>query len=150
MMRRNFAVFIVILSIRCVGHAQERPCTVPESEIAMKEALGPPFQAWDALYKSYKLHGNCDDGIMAENYGESVARILVDHWSTLPRLASLARKNTDFRHFVLKHVDATLDMKDIEKIRTKAERQCPKGLHTLCDDLRKQATSALKEDASSP
>jgi len=113
MMRRNFAVFIIILSIRCIGHAQERPCTVAESEIAMKEALGSPFQAWDGLYKSYKLHGNCDDGIMSENYSESVARILVDRWGTLPRLASLARKDTDFRHFVLKHVDATLDMKDV-------------------------------------
>lgn len=133
-----------------IARGVERPCTVAESEVAMKEALGPPFQAWDALYKSYKVHGNCDDGIMAENYSESVARILVDHWTTLPRLASLARKDTDFRHFVLKHVDATLDMNDVVKVRTNAETQCPKKLQTLCDDLRKQAASALREDAAFP
>ena len=62
----------------------------------------------------------------------------------------LATKDAEFRHFVLKHIDATLDMKDVEMIRTKAKTQCPTGLHPLCADLRKQATSALKEDASSP
>jgi hypothetical protein len=53
-----------------------------------------------------------------------------------------------FRRFVLKHVDASLDGDDIKKIRTKATTQCPKGLRVLCDDLRKQADTALKEYAT--
>ena len=150
-MHRHAAGFVLIVSVCWIGHAQDRPCTVAESERALTEALTVTGRAsWDTLYKSYRLYGNCDDGAMGEGYSESVARILVDHWRSLPRLASLARKDADFRHFVLKHVDATLDMKDVEKIRTKAETQCPPGLHVLCDDLRKQATSALNMDASSP
>jgi hypothetical protein len=108
----------------------------------------PTLRTWEALYKSFRLYGYCDDGAVGEGYSESVARILVDHWNTLPRLASLARENADFRRFVLKHVDATLDMKDVEKIRKRAITQCPEGLHALCNDLTKQAEAALKEDAT--
>jgi len=148
---RHFAVSILVVSVCCIGHAQqERPCADAESERALTEALTATLRAWDTLYKSYRLYGNCDDGAIGESYSESVARILVDDWSTLRRLASLATKDAEFRHFVLKHIDATLDMKDVEMIRTKAKTQCPTGLHPLCADLRKQATSALKEDASSP
>jgi hypothetical protein len=48
----------------------------------------------------------------------------------------------------LKHVDASLDKDDLEKIKAKARAQCPKGLRILCDDLGQQADSALKEDVA--
>lgn len=141
----------MVVSVCCVGHAQqERPCAVAEGDRTVTEALTTTFRTWDTLYKSYRLYGNCDDGAIGENYSESVARILVDQWSTLRRLASLVRKDANFRQFVLKHIDATLEMKDVEKIGTKAKTQCPRGLQPLCADLRKQATSALKEGALSP
>jgi hypothetical protein len=75
-------------------------------------------------------------------------RILSDHWNTLPELARLARKDSQFRAFVIGHVDATLTMDDVRKIRKNAPTQCPMGLRTVCHDLAKQADAALKEDAS--
>ena len=137
-----------MLSIRCIGGSQERPCTVAESEIAMNEALKPPIQTWDALYKSYKLHGNCDDGIMGENYSESVARILADHWDTLPRFVQLAAKHAAFRAFVIRHLDATLNQEDVVKIKNSAQTHCPSGLRTTCNYLVKQADVALNDYAS--
>jgi hypothetical protein len=85
------------------------------------------------------LYRQCDDGAIGEGYSESVARILVDHWMTLPRLAQLARKDDEFRRFVLKHVDETLNHEDVESIRANAENVCPTRLRHLCDDLMKQA-----------
>jgi hypothetical protein len=124
--------------------AQQRPCNDAESQHA--EMRAGTLRSWDALYKSYTSYRRCDDGAIAEGYSESVARILVDHWSTLPRLAYLARRDVDFRRFVLRHVDATLDTNDVEKIRTNAKTLCPAGFRTLCDDLRKSADAALEED----
>src|SRR5205823_14440974 len=72
-------------------------------------------------------------------YSESVARILVDHWITLPRLAQLARNDNEFRHFVIKHVDETLNGDDVDTIRSNAKNVCPIGLHHLCDDLIKKS-----------
>jgi hypothetical protein len=73
---------------------------------------------------------------------------LVDHWNTLPRLAALVKLDPLFRKFVLGHVDATLNMTDVEKIKDKAEKQCPLGLGGLCGDLKKQAEAALKENGA--
>lgn len=108
------------------------------------------LRSWDALYKSYKLYRQCDDGAIAEGYSESVARILVDHWNTLPRLADLVAKDAAFQAFVIKHVDATLNMDDIEKVKKDADAKCPAGLRRTCQYLKRQATSALRETSSSP
>ena len=138
---------IVTLFSGHVGYAQQRPCNDVEARRALDAGM---LRSWDALYRSYKLYRQCDDGAIGEGYSESVARILVDHWNTLPRLAHLAEKDAEFRAFVMKHVDATLNMDDVEKIKKSAKTQCPTGLRTVCNDLTKQADSALKEDASSP
>jgi hypothetical protein len=115
------------------GHANSCPTLLKDST------------TWNALYTSFKLYRQCDDGVIGESYSESVARVLVDHWNTLPELAHLSRKDTEFRGFVLKHIDATLDPGDVAKIRKKASAQCPAGLKKLCGDVEKQAKLALKE-----
>ncbi len=92
----------------------------------------------------------CNDGAIGEGYSESVARILVDRWSSLAELAHLAEADDEFRSFVIKHVDATLNMDDVEKIKKSAETQCPITLRTLCSDLAQQARAGLKEGATAP
>jgi len=88
------------------------------------------------LCKSYTRYRQCDDAAIAEGSSESVGRILVDHWNTQPRLAYLARRNRDFRCFVLGHIDETLNLEDVNKIRANAESRCPTGLRDLCRDIR--------------
>jgi hypothetical protein len=139
---------IVTVFLAQVGYTQQRPCSNVEGRRALDEV--DMLRSWDALYTSYKSYRQCDDGALGEGYSESVARILVDHWNTLPQLARLARKDAEFRAFVIGHVDATLNMDDVEKIRKNATTQCPARLRTVCSDLAKQADFALKEDASPP
>ena len=119
------------------GSAQQIRCRNADSRRA--EVQAENLRSWDGLYKSYRLYRQCDDGAIGEGYSESVARILVDHWMTLPRLAQLARKDDEFRRFVLKHVDETLNHEDVKSIRANAENVCPTRLRHLCDDLMKQA-----------
>jgi hypothetical protein len=142
----TLGLIVTVFSAR-VGYTQERPCSNVEGRRALEAVI---LRSWDALYMSYKSYRQCDDGAIGEGYSESVARILVDHWNTLPQLARLSRKDAEFRAFVIGHVDATLNMDDVEKIRKNAKTQCPAGLQTVCSDLAKQADFALKEDASSP
>jgi hypothetical protein len=131
-----------------VGYAQKPGCTDIEGRHALDEA--ETLRSWDALYKSYKVYRQCDDGAIGEGYSESVAHILADHWNTLPEMARLVRKDSQFRVFVMGHIDATLNMDDVEKIRKKAKAQCPTGLRAVCNDLAKQADAALKENSSIP
>jgi hypothetical protein len=78
-----------------------------------------------------------------------VARILADHWNTLPRFVHLVGKDAAFQAFVIRHLDATLNTDDVEKIKQDAITHCPTGLRPTCIHLVKQADAALKE-ASAP
>ena len=117
--------------------AQRRQCSETEEQHA--EAQAETLRSWDDLYRSYTIFRQCDDGAIWEGYSESVARILVDHWVTLPRLAQLARKDKGFQRFVLKHVDETISGDDARRIEANAEHACPTLLRHLCDDLVQQA-----------
>jgi hypothetical protein len=77
-----------------------------------------------------------------------MARILADHWNTLPRFAQLAGKDAAFQAFVIRHLDTTLNMDDVEKIKQEAMTHCPTGLRPTCAHLVKQADSALKEPSA--
>jgi hypothetical protein len=125
------------------ARAEEHLCTTTEGRLALEEAV--TLRSWGALYRSFKKFGHCDDGAIAEGYSESVARILADHWNTLPRFVELAAKNATFRAFVLRHLDATLNTDDLEKIEKSASARCPANLGKTCSDLAKQADQALKE-----
>ena len=142
----SFSFLVTVLSAR-TAYAEKKPCTSEESRRAFDQA--DTLRSWDALYRSYKTFGNCDDGAVGEGFSESVARILVEHWDTLFRLAQIARKDGAFREFVTRHVDATLNMDDVEKIKEDARKHCPPGQRTVCTDLAKQADYALQL-ASSP
>src|SRR5438128_11983717 len=98
---RCLAVLALALCV-CNGLAQQSACTDREARRAETEA--DSLRSWDDLYRSYKLYRECDDAAIAEGYSESVARILVDHWSTLSRLAHLASRDAAFRRCVIKHV----------------------------------------------
>ena len=106
------SLIITMFSVQA-GHAQKRGCGDVEGQHAFAEAI--TLRSWDALYKSYKLYRQCDDGAVGGGYSQSVAPILSDHWNTLPELARLADKDSQFRAFVIGHVDATLTMGRCQK-----------------------------------
>ena len=133
---------VLLLSLLVWGSIAQNPipkpnCSDTEAQRAESEAV--MLRSWDDLYGSYKRYKHCDDGAISEGYSEAVARILVDHWNTLSRLADITYKDTDFRRFVLKHIDQTLTLEDIKNIRANAEKKCPSGLRDLCREIRKQA-----------
>jgi hypothetical protein len=104
------------------------------------------LQTWGALYQSYRRHADCDDGAVAEGYDEVVARLLRDHWDTLPQFAVLFEKDQRFKAFVLRHVSLTsLDTNDLKKVGTNAVEHCPIGQDNLCKDLRRRVTYDLSQ-----
>jgi len=137
-------LLVVLVAGAFMCQAQQRPCSTPDANQADREA--GRVRTWDALYHSYRRFApRCDDGSIAEGYSESVARILVDHWNTLPRLAELAEANHTFKKFVLRHVDATMDSGDLYKIRERALHDCPSDQKNICGQLKRAAEHAINE-----
>jgi len=122
--------------------AQNVACTTDQARAA--DAETDSLRDWAALHKSFQQFKHYDDGAIAEGYSEAVGRILVDHWKTLPALASLAKDDDPFLKFVLRHIDATLSPDDL-KIRPNARNHCPSDLGGLCGAIARRALSALRE-----
>lgn len=140
-----FTLCSVCVFACCNAQTQQKTCTPAEQDQVGKEA--DSLRTWDALYKSYKQFKHCENNAEAEEgYSESIARILADHWETLPRLAQLIRKDSEFGTFV--GLDATMSMDDVAKIQDNALHHCPAGLSGLCTKLRKDADRAIADDAA--
>jgi hypothetical protein len=127
--------------VLCVGFSvasfrQGRPCTQQEAQRADESV--DTLNSWDRVYGWYSKYHQCDDGGPSEGVSEAVARNLVDRWETLPRLGELV-KDASFRHFVLKHLDETLNADDLKKISANAAKRCPANLVSLCRELKRQA-----------
>ena len=80
---------------------------------------------------------------MAEASSEAVARLLVDKWQTLPKLAAKAHHEPSLRTFVLDHVNSTLNTTDLKKIWLLSTNSCPVNERTFCEALEKATVDAL-------
>jgi hypothetical protein len=134
--------FILALSVFApMPHAQAAVCTGTQATQADAEI--DRMNSWEKVARVFKRYGRCDSGSIAEGNSEAVARLLTDHWATLPTLVKLARANPAFRDFVVRHVDTTLDTQDLDRIRSLTASACPKEAVALCRDLHSAATRAL-------
>jgi len=142
---KQLVYITLILAMVITTQAQQKPCNHADRDQVEKEA--DTLRSWDALYRSYRQFKNCRDDVDAqEGYSESEARILADHWETLPRLAYLIKQDRAFGGFV--GLDATMSMDDVRKIKENAINHCPRGLSALCTKLKRDADSAIAEDAA--
>ncbi len=133
----TLCLVVALCALPSSGYAQEHSCSATEAKRADSQVNG--LRSWDALFEWYRAYHQCDDGGIAEGISEVVARNLVDRWETLPQFAQLAAKTPAFGHFVIRHVDETLDSNDLKKIHANAANRCPTKLRGFCDDLKKAA-----------
>jgi hypothetical protein len=103
------------------------------------------LRKWADVYKSFKRFGHCDDGGIAEGYSDAIVRLLARRWPTLSELQPLVSAHRNFHDFVLRHIDATADPRDLDKIISKAATSCPVKAQPLCGEIEKQAREALRE-----
>ena len=149
---RLLSVFLTLVSICSISHAQRKDC--PESKAEQAETRAGLVRSWDALYSWYRTYHACDDGVIAETSSAAVGNLIVNRWNTLPRFSQIAKRDAAFRQFVLTHLDWTIETgdyeaKDIQTIKRNARAQCPSGLTKLCSELMKVADQALKAATTS-
>ncbi len=145
LVNRAVKVFVTVLVVALCNvtlHAQRPHCSTVEADKA--DRVAGTLRSWETLYKSYKRFHYCDDGSIAEGFSESVARILVGHWDTLPQISPVSGDDPKFRAFILRHVDATLAIDDLKKIRRNALTRCPDGESETCKQLRIASNRALE------
>src|SRR4030042_5394178 len=139
-------ILILILSIVvlcCEAAAEERPCT--KAEAIEAESSASLLNCWSDIYKSFERFRHCDDGAIAEGYSESVVRMLAFHWDQLEELSKLSSLDRDFFTFVIRHIDATADKSEIEKVIVNSSTQCPESASAMCSAIEETAKKVLRE-----
>ncbi len=124
------AIVVCLLVVASAASASAKPCSPRDAEAA--DAMVDHLDSWPEVAKGYKKFGHCDDGSIAEGNSEAIARLLVDQWATLPRLAELIKRDPGLKRYVLRHIDSTLDSQDLEKIQSLSSSACPGNAAQLC------------------
>ena len=133
------------IALCCQIAVAQRPSCSQDRQTKAEEEINK-LETWGALYQSYRHYAHCDDGAVAEEYDEVVARLLRDHWDTLPEFAVLLKKDQRFKTFALRHVSLTsLDTNDLKKVGTNAVEHCPIPQDSLCKDLHRRVEYDLSE-----
>lgn len=75
-----------------------------------------------------------------------VVRTLAYRWASLGKLGSIAKKDPAFLRFVYRHIDATTDPQDLQRIRDNLKKSgCPKSSGKDCRGIELAVTQALEE-----
>lgn len=102
---------------------------------------------WKTIYAVFKrnLPACPDDGMFAEGYSDVVVRAFAKRWSQVRELQALTTRDPAFRAFVLRHIDATVDPKELDQTLRNAKARCPVGANRLCKEIAANAAAAIKE-----
>ncbi len=137
-----FVLTLLGLANHAFGEAGET-CSQKDGMAAEMEAS--TLSSWDAVYKSFKQFKRCDDGGVAEGYSESIVHLLASKWGDLTEAATLAKRDPEFRVFLLRHIDATTDTKELQKIEKFSKSSCDQQLSEFCNAIQASAKNAIKE-----
>lgn len=132
------AVGLAALAWMLPAHAE----ICSEHDAAAADAMVDHLDSWPKINLAFTKYGHCDDGDIAEGNSEAVARLLADHWRTLPQLGKLIKRNPPLKAFVLRHIDTTLDTADLDKVKALSRSSCPAGMDAFCLELTNAAARA--------
>ncbi|HJT42475.1 MAG TPA: hypothetical protein VJ750_03145 [Rhizomicrobium sp.] len=95
------------------------------------------LKSWAAVYRTFRLYRQCDDGGIAAGYSDTVAILLTEHWSDVTELSDLSKSHPLFERFVLRHIDGLMSPEQSQLIKENARNRCPAGAKRLCRLLEK-------------
>ncbi|EKY3199696.1 hypothetical protein RBA29_003382 [Cronobacter turicensis] len=136
------AALFFLLAVFVCPLTQASECTQEKAEAA--ENAVDSLKTWAETYESYMRYSSCDEGGIGEGYSEVIIRLLVDHWSELPALDALGKRNASFGRWVISHIDSTLSSDDLQKVSDTARMQCPSGHVALCEKIAVAASKAQR------
>ena len=108
-------------------------CSPQDSDAADKDL--DRLTSWNAIYRTFRLYRQCDDGGTAEGYSDRITILLTEHWPEVVALARLAKNNPEFERFVRWHIDGLMSPEQGKIIIDNARNRCPAGTKQLCKRL---------------
>lgn len=155
---RVLVILIIFVAVSITAFADDHTCNEAMSQKAETDVsrlegrfkhVGGLKAPWEELHQSYRQFRTCDDGAIAEGYGGLVIKTLAISWKKLPELEKIKASDRGFYTFVLRHIDAVALPEELRTISDNAEKHCPVGLQTTCQEIRDRVKVATREDEAS-
>jgi hypothetical protein len=121
-----------VLAFAGAAAATDKPCTRADAANAAK-ALDR-VASWAQMYGAWQEFGHCDAGATADQYTDSLMRLIVD-WKNVDAFAGTVGKDAKFKQFVHAHLRSPAAKDDLEDVYSRARAQCPAGLDAFCAEL---------------
>ena len=113
--------------------------------LAMKaEEATDHIKTWPQLYEFYQSYQVCDEGAIAEGVDDIVENFLQKKWSSAASFSHTLNDDPAFVRFVVRHIDEDWDVEALRTVRSRAQKQCPRGLQSFCSAVADAATETLK------
>jgi len=143
-MKTTFITTLIICATLFIQpHLYAADC--PDYELFFKE-VNPAIKSWENIYKIYKESPSyCDDGAYGEGYSDFVVQSLAKYWIRFDELLSFTKKDPSFRSFILKHIDATTDLGDLEALSKNVREKCPAAEVSFCKEIDRKARGAIED-----
>lgn len=127
------SVALGVVLTAAVAHAQTNHCTQLDGYAA--EKVASYINSWKDMSYAFKEFSQCDDGSVAEGFSEADARLMADNWVNLLEGLTFLRTDSVFEHFVIRHLDETVDNADLVKIDQLARAACPVAAKNFCAEV---------------
>lgn len=131
---KNARAWIAALACLAAASAQaaDKPCT--KADAANAEKAIDRVLNWPQLHKAWQDYRHCDSDKVADNYTDTVMRMMVD-WKGIDGLAGTMQKDPQYKEFIYAHVKSPAAKDDHEMVYSRVRTGCPKGLDEFCAEL---------------
>jgi hypothetical protein len=122
------------------GQMRCKPIEETISQLTKKKEYSA--EGMTRLFLAMKQNPKCDDGWYAEGISDLVVKsTAVDFVKVIEKI----RSNRDLKFFLKRHIDATADWNDLDKITFNAANSCPEGMKAQCEEIGQVSSAASKE-----
>ena len=141
--RSGFVSFTLLsLVLNNAAYGQRKACT--EEDAKQAESFFDNSRNWDLMHRFYRQFAQCDDGAIAEEVSDTVAKLLVNHWDSFGKFERISQHDKGFEEFVLRHIDESMDWNDAPRILENAQSRCTPSAKRLCNLLIEKTRVVLK------
>ena len=99
-------------------------------------------KALTRIFQLNRQFATCDDGSYGEGISDVTVKALAQSYQGVVKLAS---EDKGMLAFILKHIDSTTDLNDLDRVSQNSIHQCPKSRKKICKQIERAAKAASKE-----
>ena len=134
-------IFLSVLPVKMLGAAGK--CTAAKLAITqgnvaavMKSDKPKCPDSWEKLRLAFEGNRDCMAVFEAYDFGEAARHLMQNHWDKIGSLEKYKNEDNAFFLFVMSGLkDETANIEDIKAIHSMAEKKCPSGAESLCQEI---------------